>query len=207
MKPTELLSLYKNAEDAAFKSDVNKAFLYALLLRKASSQEKDSLIKLRGYAETQLMLENLLEQISELLKSVQVEYKELTETIIPEMMEELGIPFLALSENHQIAIKDKITASMSKENANAGCDWLEKNGHGAIVRHQVVTDFGIREKEQAERVIAVLRDLGIEPKVNKTVHHSTLSAWVRGQLEDGNEIPMDVFGVYRRKASNITEKN
>lgn len=207
MKPTDLLTLYKNSEEAAFKNDINKTYLYALLLRKASSAERDSLTKLRGYAEVQLTLEILMEQIGELLKAVQNEYKDLTETIIPEMMEELGIPLLALSDTQQISIKDKVTASLSKERSNLGCEWLEEHGHGAIVKHQIVSSFGTREREKAAEVVAVLKELGIEPEVNKSVHHSTLSAWVRGQLEEGNEIPMELFGVYRRKASTITEKN
>ncbi len=206
MKPTEALDLLKDCENRINGLDFYKTYLHAMMLRRFSSNEKDSLTKLRGYAETQLILEELLELLANLIKSVKTEYDELAENIIPEMMESLGIPMLALSETQKIEIKDKITASLSKDRANAGCEWLEQHGHGAIVKQQITTAFGTREKEIANKVIAAIKDLGIEPEVNKSVHHSTLSAWVRGQLEEGNEIPMELFGVYRRKASTISEK-
>ena len=38
---------------------------------------------------------------------------------------------------------------------------------------------------------------------NKSIHSSTLSAFVRDKLEDGEEIPLDTFSVFRQVTSVI----
>jgi hypothetical protein len=38
----------------------------------------------------------------------------------------------------------------------------------------------------------------------QAVHSSTLKSFVKGQLEDGVEIPEDVFGVFRKTVAKLT---
>jgi hypothetical protein len=35
------------------------------------------------------------------------------------------------------------------------------------------------------------------------VHHATLKAWVKEMLAKGNELPLELFGVFRRRIAKM----
>jgi len=44
---------------------------------------------------------------------------------------------------------------------------------------------------------------GFSPEQKRDIHPQTLKAFVRDQVESGNEFPMDVFGAYVGQRANI----
>lgn len=203
MRSKEAFDAVQSCDKIVGEYSIDKHFREALLTRRLSEKENDTLLKLRGYAEAQLRMQEVLDKLELLTKAAQAEFKDLTETIIPELMEACGVPSIALSENTSIEAKQKVTASMSKEKAPAGCQWLIENGHGAIVKNQVTMNFGVREQEKADLVVKALVKMGYAPQKTMSVHHSTLSAWAREQLENGEELPYELFGIYNRKVSTV----
>lgn len=206
MSPDEYLSMFKDCEDKAYMNKIIRRLRDIMILRRLSSEEKDKLTKLRSYASAQLQFEQLKVELEAFTNLVNAEYKDLTEGIIPGLMDELEIPYLGISETQKIEVQNKINASLSKGNADKGCDWLIENGQGAIVKKEVGYKFATTETELADKVIAAMKEAGVIPSVARTVHHSTLSAYVRNALEEGVEVPLDLLGVFQRRASTITEK-
>lgn len=205
--PKEYLEVFQDCERRVSGHHFVNRLLHILVLRRLAQAENDKLTKLRTYAEVQLIFEQFFMELEAFATTAKAEYTNLIETIIPELFDELEIPFLGLSDTQKIEVAQKTTARLSKDKADAGCDWLVDHGQGALVKKEVGYKFGVKEDELAAKVIAAMKEAGVEPKVERTVHHSTLSAYVRNALEEGKEIPFDLFGVYQRRASTITEKS
>lgn len=210
MSPDEILYHIRYCnKQAAPLGDANVLYKNALLQRALSSAQQDSLVKLRGLVLAQVMFEDLVDQLEEILKAVASEYRDLTETILPSLMDELGVPKLAISESQSVELKVKITANIPKEKIEEGCKWLIDNGFGAIIKQVVSTEFGTKQSEEAAKVVEAIKALkleGIEPSVKKSVNHMTLGALVREQLEEGTELPFETLGIYRRRASVVSTK-
>lgn len=207
MQPIDFLTLVKGIRQKVDQVDIQNRYEEALIIQGASQAEKDSLKKLRGYAQAQLQYEELMLRIEEFAKSLKEDYRNLTETILPELMDELGIHHLSLSEDHEIGISEKVTASIPKPKMDEACNYLESHGSGSIIKREVGTKFGIKESDLAQKAIDAWKEIGIDAEVTRSVHHSTLAAWVREQLEQGEQIPFELFGVFRRRASTIKEKS
>ena len=206
MKYNEACEIVSGCQGKIKEFSIDDKFLHVLITRRFAERSTDSLVKLRGYAEAQANLELLKASLERLTEEINNEYKHLTETVIPELMDELGIPSISISDTTSVEVGQKITASMSKANAEAGCAWLEEHGHGSLVKHQVSLSFGVKQREEAEKAVKALKELNLTPDVTKSVHHSTLSAWAREQLQNGEEIPMELFGIYQRTQSKIIIK-
>lgn len=208
MKPDQVLRAYENMRHTVAMHKIEESYVQASLQRLLSSEEKDSLVRLRGLAVAALMFETLTQRLEEFCKVVAAEQKDLAENIIPSLMDELEIPSLSLSETQQLAIKTKTTANIPAARLEEGCKWLEENGFGAIIKQVVSTEFGTKEGAKAVKVVEAIKalDLGISPSVKKSVNHMTLGALVREQLEGGAELPFELLGVYRRRSAVVSEK-
>lgn len=208
MTPDIAAKLLEEACAKASKHDVEKKYVRALFMQSSASAQKDNLIKLRGLASAQMLYEELIGELEVLAKTVTASYAELAETILPSLLDELDIKGLQLSETQKLEIKEKITANIPAAKLDEGCAWLEKNGHGAIIKQQITTEFGTNEGEKADKVVEAIKalELGIEPSVKRSVNHMTLGALVRGLLTEGEEVPFETLGVFRRRASVVSTK-
>jgi hypothetical protein len=207
MQPIDILSLIAKVREKVNNITLSKRYEETLIIQGAAQVENDSLKKLRGYAQAQLQFEELITQIEEFSKSIKEDYRSLTETILPELMDELGITNLSISEYHEIGISEKVSASIPKPKMNEACNYLEEHGSGSLIKREVTSKFNKEEGELAQKAIEAWEEIGIHAEVTRSVHHSTIAAWVRERLEEGHEIPFDLFGVFRRRASTIKEKS
>lgn len=207
MQPIDFLSLIKAIREKVSSVELQKLYEETLIIQNASQSEKDSLKKLRGYAQAQLQYEALMYQVDQFGKSLKEDYRNLTESILPELMDELGITNLSISENYEIGVSEKVTASIPKPKMNEACNYLEEHGSGSIVKREVSHKFNTKEGDLAQKAIEAWEKIGIHAEQVRSVHHSTIAAWVRERLEEGDEIPFDLFGVFRRRASTIKEKS
>ena len=70
----------------------------------------------------------------------------------------------------------------------------------------MVIEFGKEDEPWARKFLrdCAQRVRPLNMKHKKDVHPSTLQAWVRKRLDDGDEIPMEKFGVYRQRMTQVT---
>lgn len=206
MTPNDIFVALSVSRQQAEELGLEQAFFDALFQCYVATAQKDNLVKLRTLATAALMYEELLEKLEEFAKKVGEAHRDLTENIIPSLMDELDVPSLALSATQSLSIKTKITANIPAARIEEGCAWLEANGHGGIIKQDVTVTFGTKEAERAAILVAAIKASGEVPKVKKTVNHQTLSALVREQLEEGADLPMDLLGVFRRRAAVVSTK-
>lgn len=199
----ELTEAAKHAQELYAAFNVENLLIAGMDQTDIGRKANDSLRKVRAYAEAQLNYEELLVKLEELTSLVKTKHRDLTETIIPELMESLDLPGVPLANGVELKIERKIRAALSKDRAPEGCKYLREHGASSIIKHEIAVNLGTKSQEEADKIKKVLIEAGQEPEVRETVHHSTLTSWVRHELEDGQDIPFDLFGVFSRTVSVI----
>ncbi len=146
--------------------------------------------------------------VKELETSLALAKKEvvnLSETQIPELMDEVGLTRFTTREGIPFKVSDQVFASITKAKKAAALAWLDNNGHGQIMKRKVIVEFD-REQEDAanELTASLVGDYGDDGVLcDKSVHASTLKAWAREQLEAGADIPLELFGIHVRRIAKI----
>lgn len=150
--------------------------------------------------------------MTELLDAVNRDITLLETETLPEGLKNLGIRSLTLTSGAEINLVDVISASITDENRPQAHAWLRKEGHGDIIKNNVTVSFGKGEDQYADRLqqeLLRMRDDG-ELKFGdviqkEAVHPSTLKAFVKQQVQDGNEFPGELFKLYTGHAVKMTK--
>jgi len=137
------------------------------------------------------------------LAEVQRRAVHLSEHAIPELMQEFGFTDFTTDEGMSIKVANAIHAHIAEARKDAAFNWLDANGHGGMIKRRVVVGFGKESEDKARELAEALGDDGYAVKTEREVHASTLKAWVRQQLEDGEDIPLDVFGVQVQRITKV----
>ncbi len=65
--------------------------------------------------------------------------------------------------------------------------------------------FGKEKDNEALALVDELRNKQWEPEQKQEVHAGTLKAWVKGRIEEGKELDMDLFGVWVGQRATINK--
>jgi hypothetical protein len=144
------------------------------------------------------------QDVEERLRDVNLKIQELRHKTLPDLMHEAGVDRLGLPASGNLPPCDaklapyyhaNIAADWLPERREAAFDWLEKNGHGDLLKVTVSVTFGKREMPQARKLAATLEGMGLAPQVIPSVPWSTLTAWLREQVEKyRSQPPLDTIG-------------
>jgi len=135
-----------------------------------------------------------IEDAEQALKDTKEQARILREETIPSAMQELGVEELKLSTGQKITIGQEVYASIPAANKHAAMEWLEYNGFGGLIKVGVQTQYGKGEIESAKELYKELQQRGINCKFDETVHPQTLKAFLREQISNGNNVPLELFG-------------
>jgi hypothetical protein len=139
-------------------------------------------------------------------KKLRETHRQIAEEQLPELFEQVGMAELKTRSGLPLKLKNKVFTNISKGRKPNAIAWLDANGQGGMVKRSVIIDF---DKTQETKVKALLRLIGRGWPNNRTeldVHASTVKAFVVRQLADGQEIPLDIFGVHCVDVVEITSK-
>lgn len=160
------------------------------------------LSQLTQLAEQQAAAQSKVADLEAQLNKAREELRDIAERQVPELMDQIGIGEFKTTTGLKITIDETIRASIPKDKAPLAFAWLKNNGHGSLIKRVVSVAFGRGEDERADELRQRLAD-EFEVDDNASVHHSTLTAFVREKLREGEEIPLDLFGVHRLRVSKI----
>lgn len=154
-------------------------------------------------AAQQVQLETEIANMKDDLKEKQEELEELQGKTLPDAMREIGLTAIQLEDGSSITITPVIGAHISKVNLKAAHDWLRENGFGDLIKNEIKLAFGKEEDHLADQAVAQMEELGFPVERKEAVHHSTLKAFVKEQLEKGTPLPLDKFGVFQGHKTQI----
>jgi len=150
--------------------------------------------------EQQEMVANLEEQ----LKTVKEKERELSEEKIPNKMHELGYNKIELKTGEKLEIKPFYAAKIPSERVQEAFQWLRDNGQGDLIKNNVSLTFGRSQDNEAKSLVDELKSKGYNVNQVEKVEPMTLKAFVREQIEKGQNIPSDLFGVYIANKTKLT---
>jgi len=161
--------------------------------------------RLATIAVAQLAAEDEVSTLSEKLDEANAVLRIIRTEVLPSLMFEAGVDSFTLKNGAKIDIKKTVKASISEDRKEKAFAWLRKNGHGSLIKMEVVAKFGRGEESAAKILDKELEKKGIVHDRKESVHGQTLSAFVREQLADGTVLPMELLGVFQYDESIITQ--
>ena len=153
-----------------------------------------------------LDLQKQISSLEDKMKKLKESERKLSEEDIPNKMQQTGVQKLELADGSKIEVKPYYAARIPTSRVDEAFAWLRDNGHADMIKNNVSMTFGRAEDEIAKKLVDELRDKGHTVKQAEKVEPMTLKAFVREQIEKGQNVPADLFGVYVANKTKITTK-
>jgi hypothetical protein len=164
---------------------------------------EEAMAALRALIDQAKEKEAAIEDLSARLKLEQEALRDLTWTKIPNLMDEMGVEEIKTPDGIKVKVKEEIEAGISAERRQLAHKWLEENGHSGLIKREISVSFNRDQSEQAAELVNELQGRFAGVSQDSKVHHATLKAWVKEMLAKGNELPLELFGVFRRRIAKM----
>ncbi len=151
-------------------------------------------------------LEDEVKTDEELLKNKKKELERISGEVIPTMLSEMGLSSLKLADGSAVDVKPYYAANISVANREAAYGWLRSNGLGDIIKNDITVSFGRNEDNKAAEYANLAKGQGYQPTQKLKVEPMTLKALVRERIENGKDMPMDIFNVFVGNRTKLTRK-
>ena len=172
--------------------------------------------KMLGKTENIQSLADQVEKLNELQKRIELQednlknskkqFDYLSAEVIPTMMAEMGLSHLKLMDGSSVDVKPNYSANITIANRDAAFQWLRDNNLGDIIKNEISVSFGRNEDNKAADYANLASERGYQPTQKLKVEPMTLKALVRERLENGKEMPTELFNVYVGNKTTIKRK-
>ena len=153
-------------------------------------------------------LKNLEDEIAnaeDSVKKLKEKANAISQFEIPQMMEQMNIKKLKLKDGETVEVSNFYSASIVDQ--EAAFQWLRENGRGDIIKNDITVTFGKGEDNKAAEYAVLAKGQGYEPVQKIGVHPQTLKALVRERLENGQDVPEELFKPFEGNQTKITRRN
>ena len=151
-------------------------------------------------------LQKRIELQEDNLKNSKKQFEYLSAEVIPTMMAEMGLSHLKLMDGSSVDVKPNYSASITIANREAAFGWLRNNGLGDIIKNEISVSFGRNEDNKAADYAALASERGYQPTQKLKVEPMTLKALVRERIENGKDMPVELFNVFVGNKTTIKRK-
>lgn len=148
-------------------------------------------------AEDLVVVEDAISQVEDQLAELKRQKRALAEIEIPDIMNEIGLKEFKLTNGLKVNVKSVFRGKITEENAEEAFRWLDEHGHGGIVKGEIRIPFRLDDnKLNIQKIEEFAQSLGYNADEKLSVHHMTLSAFIKDQLTSGHEVPRELLGVW-----------
>jgi hypothetical protein len=170
----------------------------------ASNEEIGALAEL---AQKMVYLENEIERDEESLKQKKQNLRMLAERDIPDMMQELNVRSFELTDGSAIERAKEESVRAELVVLQQQCfDWLRDNGGGDLIKSAVEVKFGRGEEQDCKNFTEQLQGNNLNYKQATSVHPQTLNGFMKERIEEGKDVPMELFRVFTGRRANIKKR-
>ncbi len=181
---------------------------------------QDTLKVLSKEAGEVVVLQDRITKGEKLLKDLKKEVETKTCTVIPELMQEVNMDSFKLGSGHGVTIKPFIECNIPSKTAINRCkdeddrealidrkedafSWLEENQGGGLISDTVTITIPKGDEAFREEVLAVLCENKFPHEEDKSVHAGSLKKFLREKIENGVDVPQDVFSLFQGERAEI----
>ena len=157
--------------------------------------------------EKSLELEQTIDSLEEAAKGYKSELRQLLERTIPELMASIqSMEWKHEKTGAKVAVKDMILGSLPKEEEprKTAIEWLTTHDGQDLIKSNIAMSFGKGDHNFMKEVEAKLDKLKAQYTIKEDVHAQSLALFARQRLENGEECPLDVLGLYSIRQAKIT---
>lgn len=135
------------------------------------------------------------QEISEAEKQIKEKKKEfvtLTEQLLPDLMDQLGVEEIKTTEG---VIKKKVDflAYLVSHNKEEALRWVINNGGAGIVKQEFVVQTSPENTEACNRLAEQLAELQVPFDIKSSAHWKSLMSFCRERKEQGVVIPEELI--------------
>lgn len=136
------------------------------------------------------------------------EARVLAERTLPELMLRAKMDSFKTTTGLHIDITETVRATMPKDTKLGALQWLRDHGYGALINTDVKATFSVGKEEDALALYQQIQKMNTPAAsaLTSDVHHSRFNSWAIKRLEEGVELPSDLFSIYRQRAAKLTEE-
>lgn len=171
-----------------------------------SKMREGSLSQVSQLVRKQIALEKRVEDLEEELKLAKENLRQVAEQDLPMALHEIGMKEVKMDDGSVVSVSNFYNVSIPKDKTDQAFDWLRMNGHGDLVKNVVSATFGRAEDNVAKDLIGKLSDEGYNVSQKQWVEPMTLKAFAKEQVEQGTDIPTDLFGLYIGEKAKVRRK-
>ena len=172
-------------------------------------EDLDSVNEGKKLSEQVVKLQKLEDEVlakEEELKELKRKAELLSGEVIPTMMQEMNISTLKLADGSSVEVKPVYGASIPVAKKEQAYNWLRENGLGDLIKNEVTVAFGRNEDNKAIAYANLAQGQGYQPVQKLKVEPMTLKALVRERIENGLDMPSELFNVFSGNRTKITRK-
>lgn len=166
--------------------------------------------RIQGLAQEQIAAEARIASLDEQLAEAKTALRNVREVRLPELLDEaeLGDSIITTPAGHKVQLGVAIRGTIPTVTEEKAFAWLEENKNGKLIKRTFAIEFGKGDEAWANKFErdCAQRKRPLNLKRKKGVHPQTLQSFVRQQLEEGVDFPMDLFGVFRQRFAKVTLK-
>ena len=166
----------------------------------------DDIDKLANKIKEMQSIQKDIEQNEEYLKQRKKDLEQVSGEAIPTMLSEMGLSYLKLADGSSVEVKTNYSATITQANKEKAFNWLRENGLGDIIKNELTVSFGRNEDNKAAEYADLAKGQGYQPTQKLKVEPMTLKALVRERIENGKDMPMDIFNVFVGNRTKLTRK-
>ena len=164
-------------------------------------------------------LEKEIEDLTELLKQKKQNLTKLAEQDLPDLMQELNVKDFTLNNGAKVEVNEITSGSIPSAGAiqrASGDDraelelrqqqcfaWLRANKAGDLIKSNVEVQFGRDEDALCNEFTQELKNRSLHYKRAMGVHPATINSFIKEKIDNGQNIPRDLFKVYEGRRAKI----
>lgn len=178
-------------------------------------QSSEAVEKFRRKAKEAKELTLVVEELEQRLAEASGQLHLLLSVELPDLMDEAGIDHIGVpAEGNYPAfdaklkpdIRANIAANWPPEKRQEAFNWLDKNGHGDLIKTTFEIYIPREDRKLAKKIRTTLKKLKVTPEVTEAVNHQTLSAWLREMISDKKLPPLEIIGGYVGRIVKLKER-
>lgn len=132
------------------------------------------------------------------LDTLQKEIKRTEETLIPDIMQSIGITEFKTPSGAHVKLKTDVFANISKEREAQAFAYLREKNMTGIIKSKIEVDAAYEDTLEENDVTFVKKE---------SVHPSTLKSFVKERLEADPQFPRELFGVHEAVKAVLTHSS
>ena len=143
------------------------------------------------------------------LKECKKELRQYEDNLIPELMQEMGTSMVRTAAGTTVEVKEDVRASFPKDEGRQATAfrWLRESGNDGIIKREITVRYGRDSTEWADALMRKMEEWGVAAhgvvEQEWSIHHQTLLSFIRTELKEGRDVPLEAFGAFVARTAKI----